>query len=78
MKKPRFKIGFTFNMRRVKHRPQRKIIDIYTTRNEAGEVVRIEYLLESIGPLNQTMHETAIDTTIARSLTNEELKKATL
>ena len=76
MKKPRFKIGFTFNMRGVKHNPERKIVDIYTTKNEAGETIRIEYLLESQF-MGQTVKSNVNDTMIARSLTNEELKQAT-
>jgi len=76
MKKPRFKIGLTFNMRGVKHNPERKIIDIYTTKNEAGDVIRIEYLLESQF-MGQTVKSNVNDTMIARSLTNEELKQAT-
>ena len=76
MKKPRFKIGLTFNMRGVKHNPERKIIDIYTTKNEAGDVIRIEYLLESQF-MGQTVKSNVNDTMIARSLTNKELKQAT-
>jgi hypothetical protein len=43
---PQYKIGLTFNSYRNKHPRPETIVDILTTRNEAGEVVKIRYATE--------------------------------
>lgn len=73
--KPRFPIGLIFHRKRftqAKELTEYSILNIYTTRNEAGNVVKIEYLV-SHDFLGQRITELMIDTTIARSLTNEQL-----
>jgi hypothetical protein len=75
--KPRFPIGLTFQRKRfpkAKELTEYQILNIYTTRNEAGNVVKIEYLV-SHNFLGQRMTELMCDTTIARSLTPEQLKE---
>lgn len=73
----RFPIGLSFMRKRY---PKAQIFtayridDIYTTRNNAGEIVKIEYVV-SHEFLGQRITEQMIDTTIARSLTNEQLKE---
>lgn len=74
---PRFPIGLVFYRKRftkAKEPTEYTILNIYTTRNEAGNVVRIEYLV-SHDFLGQGITELMCDTTIARSLTNEQLKE---
>lgn len=75
--KPRFPIGLEFSRKRYPKAPtltQYRIDDIYTTRNNAGEIVKIEYKV-SHEFLGQRISEFMVDTTIARSLTNEQLKE---
>lgn len=75
--KPRFPIGLSFERKRYPKAPcsiTHNIEDIYTTRNSAGEVVKIEYKV-SHEFMGQRVSEFMIDTTIARSLTNEQLKE---
>jgi hypothetical protein len=69
----RFPIGLTFTVKRGKA-PAReyRITDILTTRNNAGEVVRIEYDTVHLF-CGQPVSETMIDTTIARALAPEVL-----
>lgn len=76
-RKARFHIGLTFQRKRfpkAKELTEYTILNIYTTRNEAGNVVKITYLV-SHDFLGQRMTEEMIDTTIARSLTNEQLEQ---
>lgn len=77
MKTARFPIGLTFSRPRfpkAKELTEYHIDDIYTTRNNAGDVVRIEYVV-SHEFLGQRIKEFMVDTTIARSLTNEQLRE---
>ena len=69
----RFPIGLSFKYYARKHNNQMTIVDIYTTRNAAGDVVRLEYLVahEFLG---QQVTELMVDPSIARSLTNEQLQ----
>jgi len=74
---PRFPIGLTFYSKRftkAKEATEHQIIKIYTTRDEAGNVVKIEYLV-SHDFLGRYVTELLCDTSIARSLTNEQLKE---
>jgi len=43
---PRFKIGTRFIRRKTKRQDVETIIDIYTTTNSKGEIVRIRYVAE--------------------------------
>lgn len=73
----RFPIGLTFNRLRfpkAKELTEYRIDDIYTTRNHAGELVKIEYVV-SHEFMGQRIRENMIDTTIARSLTPEQLQQ---
>jgi hypothetical protein len=72
-KHARFPIGLTFSYKRGKA-PAReyRITDILTTRNNAGDVVRLEYETVHLF-LGQRVIETMVDTTIARSLAPEVL-----
>jgi hypothetical protein len=75
--KPRFPIGLTFKRKafpKAKELREYTILNIYTTRNEAGNIVRIEYLV-SHDFCGQRVTELMCDTTIARSLTNEQLQE---
>lgn len=74
--KPRFPIGLTFKKKRfpkAKELTEYSILNIYTTRNEAGNIVKIEYLV-SHDFCGQRITELMCDTTIARALTPEQLK----
>ena len=67
-KQARFPIGLTFSYKRGKAPAvEYRIVDILTTRNNAGEVVRLEYDTVHLF-CGQEVHETMVDTTIARSL----------
>lgn len=68
-KQPRFPLNLKFNYRNR----ERTILNIYTTRDEAGNAVKINYLVAH-DFLGQLLTEEMIDTTIARSLTNEQLR----
>ena len=73
----RFPIGLTFSRKRfpkAKGLTEYSILNIYTTRNEAGNVVKLEYLV-SHDFLGSSVTELMCDTTIARSLTNEQLQE---
>lgn len=73
----RFPIGLTFQRKRfpkAKELTEYKIDDIYTTTNHAGEIVRIDYQVSHLF-MGQWVKESMCDTTIARSLTNEQLKE---
>ena len=68
--KARFPIGLVFEKKRfpkAKELESYQIINIYTTRNEAGNVVKIEYLV-SHNFCDQRVTELMCDTTIARAL----------
>lgn len=69
----RFPIGLTFTVKRGgKYTRDCRIVDILTTRNNAGEVVRLEY--DTVHKfMGQEVHETMVDTTIARALAPEVL-----
>ena len=73
--KARFPIGLVFQRKRF-HKAKELTVyiikDIYKTFNNAGECVKLEYLVthEFFG---QEIGEMMVDTTIARSLTNEQL-----
>jgi hypothetical protein len=71
----RFPIGLTF-IRHIGKKVHREetILDILTTTNTKGEVVRIEYLIAH-DFLGQKVTETVVDTTIARNLAPEVLAK---
>jgi hypothetical protein len=67
----RFPIGLTFSYKRGKAPAQTyRIVDILTTRNNAGEIVRIEYDTVHLF-CGQEVHEMLVDTSIARSLAPE-------
>lgn len=71
----RFPIGLTFSRKRfpkAKEAEQHIITDIYTTRNNGGEIVRIEYQVAHF-LLGQLVNEYLCDTAIARSLAPEVL-----
>lgn len=73
----RFPIGLTFKRKRfpkAKEFTEYRIDDIYKTFNNAGELVRIEYLI-SHEFAGQRITEFVVDTTIARCLSNEQLAK---
>jgi hypothetical protein len=77
MNTPRFPIGLTFSRKRyakAKELTDYIILDIYTTRNNAGEVVDLQYLVSHSFMGQGSLTELMCDTTIARSLTNEQLK----
>jgi hypothetical protein len=70
-KQARFPIGLTFLHKRGKAPAlEYRIVDILTTRNNAGDVVRLEYDTVHLF-CGQEVHETMVDTTIARSLAPE-------
>jgi hypothetical protein len=70
-KQARFPIGLTFMHKRGKAPAlEYRIVDILTTRNNAGEVVRLEYDTVHLF-MGQEVHETMVDPTIARSLAPE-------
>jgi hypothetical protein len=70
-RKMRFPIGLTFSYRRGKAPAlEYRIVDSLTTRNNAGEIVRLEYDTVHLF-CGQGVHETMVDTTIARSLAPE-------
>jgi len=65
---PRFAIGHKFRRRtRGKHKPPLStVVDIWRTYNAAGELVRLTYVAEHVGPGGQTITERDVcDTTIA-------------
>lgn len=74
MKKPRFPIGLEFEYYRVKHNKARVITDIMTTTNSKGDIVKIEYEVTHQF-LGQSVKEMMVDTSIARSLSNDQLSK---
>ena len=63
----RIHIGLEFKHYRLKHNRDRKVVDVHTTTNNIGEVVKIEYVTvhEFMG---QTIKETMPASTIIRSL----------
>lgn len=69
---PRFPIGLKFDYYGVKHNKAREIVDIFTTTNSAGDVVKYEYVLAQ-NFLGQTLLSYAHDASIARSLNSEQL-----
>lgn len=73
MKRARFPIGLQFQHYTDRKGP-RTIVDILTTTNHAGEVVRIEYVTTR-DFLGQPLQETWPDITIARSLPLGEFAK---
>jgi len=73
----RFPIGLIFAKKRfpkAKETTAYQIDDVYTTRNNAGVIVSIEYVV-SHEFMGQRIQERMVDTTIARSLSNEQLKQ---
>ena len=72
--KTRFPIGLKYNDYTVKHNHERKIVDILTTSNSKGEVIKVEYQTSHVF-LGQDIMGLATDTRIARSLPSEELGK---
>ena len=71
----RFPLGLTYKDHTEKHKRERRIVDILTTTSRVtGEVVKIEYETEHEF-LGQKVRGFANDTRIARSLSNEELRK---
>lgn len=77
MKTARFPIGLTFSRKRfpkAKELTEYRIVDILKTFNNAGDCVALEYVIvhEFLGC---NISENVVDTTIARSLTNEQLKE---
>lgn len=76
--KPRFPIGLTFSRKRfpkAKELTEYRIDDIILMSSvKTGEVFKIEYSI-SHEFMGQRISECVVDTTIARSLTNEQLKE---
>lgn len=75
--KARFPIGLSFSRKRfpkAKELTTYRIDDIYTTFNNAGEIVKIEYVI-SHEFMGQRIKENVVDPTIARSLTPEQVKE---
>jgi hypothetical protein len=73
----RFPIGLTFlkkHFPKAKEMTKYSILNIYTTKNEAGNVVKIEYLIEH-DFLGIRITELVCDTSIARCLSNDQLKE---
>lgn len=73
--KARLPIGLAYTAKRfpkAKELTAYTIEDIYTTRNNAGEIVKIEYLV-SHQFIGQSLTELLCDTSIARKLSNEQL-----
>lgn len=65
---PRFKIGTTYKPHGKKHASLCTVVDIHTTTNLAGEIVRVSYVT-SHEFCGQTVFDYDVcDTTIARSL----------
>jgi hypothetical protein len=65
---PRFKIGTVYKLPRNKHGLVCTIVDIHTTTNAAGDIVRVRYVT-SHEFCGQTVFDYDVcDTTIARSL----------
>lgn len=65
-----FEIGFKFNGKQTpksKRTDEYTVIDIETTTNSIGKVVRVEYVLEHIF-LGQKVESRAIRTTICRMM----------
>jgi len=69
-RKTRFPIGLEFIYYADKSKLPRRIIDILTTTNSSGEVVKVEYLVQHQF-LGQNVSETMVDVAIARSLEPE-------
>ena len=69
----RFPVGLTYSARN-KRRDVTTIIDIYTTRSEAGEVIKIEYQTAH-DFMGQSVSKLECDSTVARSLEPEVLKQ---
>ena len=68
MKKPRFEIGLQFVRYSRKNKAIETIVDILTTTNSKGEVVKIRYITAH-DFLGQSVLDIDVnDTTIARSL----------
>lgn len=77
MKTARFPIGLTFSRKRfpkAKELTEYRIVDILKTFNNAGECVKLEYVIAH-DFMGQSITECVVDTTIARSLSNEQLKE---
>ena len=75
--KKRFPIGLKFYKKRfpkAKELTEYTILNIYTTRNENDNIVKIEYLV-SHDFLGQRVTDLFVDTTIAKCLSNDELLK---
>ena len=73
--KPRFPIGLQYSKKRfpkAKELTTYTILNIYTTTNEAGNIVRIRYLVAH-DFLGQRVTEELCDTSIARALSNDQL-----
>ena len=74
----RFPIGLTFSRKRfpkAKELTSYTITDIHTTFNNAGEIVDRQYVVAHAFMGQGVITEKMCDTTIARSLSNEQLKE---
>lgn len=69
-KTPQFDIGTRFKRYGKKHHNEYEVIDIYTTTNSCGEVIKIEYLTGHYF-MGQILKELMVGATIARSLAKE-------
>ena len=65
---PRFKIGTTYKLPRNKNNLVCTVVDIYTTTDAAGEIVRIRYVATHKFCGQTVFDYDVCDTTIARSL----------
>ena len=68
---PKYKIGQQYTVKRPKYERHYTIVDIWTTTNSAGEVVKMRYVSqhEFIGQL--VTDYDVVETTIARALMNK-------
>lgn len=64
---PRISIGLEFKHYARKHNSDRKVVDIYTTTNNNGKVVKIGYVIEHEF-MGQKMSEVVPSSTIIRSM----------
>lgn len=65
---PRFKIGTTYKTHNKKNASLCTVVDIHTTTNAAGEVVRVRYVTSHEFCGRTVLDYDVCDTTIARNL----------
>jgi hypothetical protein len=71
MKTARFPLGLKFDLKRPNQQVREcEIVDIYTTTDSKGEIVKIEYKI-AYAYINQVMTQLVPDATIAKCLDKE-------